>query len=299
MSSPSAPILNYPVVRNWDFGAIRHRFAARDAILYALGVGYGSDPEDARQTRFVYEQGLAAAPTMPVALGSPGPWWTDPRTGVEYGMNLHGEQDLVLCGPVPAEGEIVARNRVCAVHDRGLGRGALAALEREIVDAASGHVLAIAKRIEVLRGAGGFSAVHGAGDDRPASLPPFEPSTSAPDMAVDLACSPQAHLIYRLSGDPNPLHVDHSAARAAGYARPILHGLATFGMAGHAVLRALCAYEPTRLQRLAARFSAPVFPGDTLRFAFWRTGGGAARFVAHALERKVQALDRGLVEHRE
>jgi acyl dehydratase len=192
----------------------------------------------------------------------------------------------------------VAKSRVTALHDRGPERGALAALEREIRNAATGRLLARAKRIEVLRGDGGFSARDGVSDPAPERLPKLDVGERKPDLEIELASLPQAALIYRLSGDYNPLHADPAVARRAGFPRPILHGLATFGMAAHAVLRGVCDYAPSRLQRLAARFTAPVFPGETLRFEIWIERDERVRFRAHARARAVIVLDCGTAELR-
>src|SRR5690606_16849855 len=118
---------------------------------------------------------------------------------------------------------------------------------------ATGTLLARSRRIEVLRSAGGFSAVAGASDPRPAMLPGLD-ADGPPDLEIDLPCAQQAALIYRLSGDYNMLHVDPATARRVGFPQPILHGLCTFAMAGHAVLRGFCDYDGMRLRRLAARF---------------------------------------------
>jgi acyl dehydratase len=114
----------------------------------------------------------------------------------------------------------------------------------------------------------------------------------APDAVCDLPTRPETALIYRLSGDPNPLHVDPAVAKAAGFPRPILHGLATFGIAGHAILKRLCDYDPARLSAIAGRFSAPVFPGETIRTEMWRDGT-VVSFRARVLERDVIALNNG------
>jgi acyl dehydratase len=117
----------------------------------------------------------------------------------------------------------------------------------------------------------------------------------APDATCDLPTRPETALIYRLSGDPNPLHVDPAVAKAAGFPRPILHGLATFGIAGHAILKRLCGYDPARLSAIAGRFSAPVFPGETIRTEMWRDGTVVC-FRARVLERDVIALNNGRAE---
>ncbi len=171
------------------------------------------------------------------------------------------------------------------IVDRG-EKGAWVSTEREIRDVASGAVVAVARATSVLRGDGGF----GGGDD-PAPAPAPVPERPH-DLAVDLPTSLQSALVYRLSGDRNPLHADPAIARAAGFSAPILHGLCTFAVAGHALLRGLCGYDPARLQRIFARFSAPVVPGDTLRTELWREGE-VVRFRTRALERDALVLTHG------
>ena len=206
-------MLDYRAVKDWPFGDIVSTYTERDTIIYALGAGFGADPTDPNELRFTYENGLRALPSMATIFGSPGPWWRDPRTGVDYARNLHAEQDLVMFAPLPVAGTMIGRNRVTALHDRGAERGALAEIERDIVDQASGRLVARSRRIEVLRSAGGFSAVSGVSDARPQMLPPIEEAERTPDVELDVALSPRAGLIYRLSGDYNPLHVDPQVAR--------------------------------------------------------------------------------------
>jgi acyl dehydratase len=232
---------------------------------------------------------------MPTVFGSPGPWWRDPRTGVDYAKNLHVEQDLEIFAEIPVSGTAIGRNRVTALHDRGPERGALAEIERDIIDAASGTLLARSRRIELLRGAGGFSAASGVSDEAPKTLPRIG-DAGPPDVEFDLPLSPRTGLMYRLSGDLNPLHVDPATARQAGFPRPILHGLGTFAVACHAALSGLADYRSERIRRLGVRFSSPVYPGDILHFQFWREGGNTARLRALAPERQVTVLDNGVVE---
>lgn len=290
-------MLDYNVVKNWDFGEISHAYTVRDSLLYALGIGMGGDPTDPGQLRFSQEIEQQVVPTMAAVLGTPGHWWRNPATGVDWVKLLHGEQDSTFFKPLPAAGTVIARNRVLTVADKGTGRGAVAEVVRELFDDQNGELLARAKQVSILRGDGGFSAGSGQSDPLPALLPAIT-QTGAPEATVDLASLPQAALIYRLSGDMNPLHSDPQTARAAGYTRPILHGLCSYGMAAHAVLQQYCGYEATRLRRLAARFSAPVFPGETLQFQFWRSGmdDTALRFRARVLARDVTVLDHGIAE---
>ena len=164
------------------------------------------------------------------------------------------------------EGTVVGRSRIVDVIDKGAGKGALIYSERRIVDRASGRLLATINQTTFCRADGGFG-----GEKREAPAPHVLPER-APDLSCDLATRPEMALIYRLSGDVNPLHAEPAFAREAGYPRPILHGLATFGVAGHALLKTVCGYDPARLTAMAGRFSAPVYPGETIRTEIWRDG---------------------------
>ena len=287
---------DYNVLKGWDFGAITHAYSARDTMLYALGIGFGHDPLDRDQLRFLLEDGLQVVPSMAAVLGGPGSWWRDPRVGVDWPQVLHAQQDVEVYTPLEPAATVIGLNRVTALCDRGPERGAVAALERDIRDAATGKLLARAKRIEILRGDGGFSSRGGISDAEPERLPPMTCTERKPDVAVELPSLPQAALIYRLSGDYNPLHADPQVAARAGFPRPILHGLASFGIAAHAVLRGICGYAPERLRRLAVRFTAPVYPGESLRFELWLENDQRVRFRAHVKERGITVLDRGIAE---
>lgn len=281
--------IDYETLKNWPFPDLEQSYGARDTMLYALGVGCGHDPLDRGDLRFVYEEGLQALPTQAVVLGYPGFWLKDPGTGVDWRKVLHGEQGLVLHAPLPAAGTVVGRTRVTEILDKGAGKGALLFSEREVVDKASGRLLCTVTATTFLRGEGGFGGPAG-----PAPAPHALPET-APEIALDLPTLPQAALIYRLSGDYNPLHADPAVAAAAGFPRPILHGLATYGVAGRALLRACCDGDPARLKRLQVRFSAPVFPGETLRTEIWRDRATLS-FRCRVLERDVVVLNNGLAE---
>lgn len=279
--------IDYAKLKSWPFAQVEQRYTARDTMLYALGLGCGGDPTDEDDLRFVYEENLRALPTMAVVLGTPGFWLKNPETGVDWRQVLHGEQGVILHRPLPAAATVTARTRVKEIVDKGAGKGALLFSERDVVDQASGETLCTLTSTTFLRGEGGFGGPSG-----PAPEPHALPSRP-PDLAVDLATLPQAALIYRLSGDPNPLHADPKVAAAAGFPRPILHGLCTFGVAGRAVLRACCGNDPARLQRIQVRFSAPVFPGETIRTELWRDGPSVS-FRARVVERDVVVLNNGL-----
>jgi len=287
-------MLNYEAVRHWDFGAISHAYTQRDTMLYALGLGMGADPLDDGELRFVFEKDLQAVPTMATVLGSPGFWWRDPRTGASWVKLVHGEQTVRLFRPLPVAATLVATNKVLSITDKGEGKGAIAVIERELRDEQSGEVLATGRNVTFLRGDGGYSKLGGQSDPGPEPLPsvPERPC----DIEVSLPTLERQALIYRLSGDYNTLHADPTVARAAGFERPILHGLCTYGMAAHALLRAVCKYDAARIRSVAVRFTAPVTPGETVRFQFWDAGNGVFHLRASVDARKAVVLNNGLIE---
>lgn len=272
---------------NWPFAPIEQTYTARDTMLYALGVGLGTDPLDLQQIPFVYEANLQALPTMCVVLGTPGFWIKDPATGITWQKVLHGEQGFVLHKPLPASGTVVAITRVKDLVDKGEGKGALVYVERDIRDKASGEPLATLTSTYFCRADGGFGQ-----STTTAPKPPPIPER-APDVVDELTLDKRAGLIYRLSGDYNPIHVDPKAATAAGFSAPIFHGLGSLGVAGHAVLRSVCDYQPHRLTGMRLRFTSPVYPGETLRTEIWREGDRAL-FRCTVIERNVVALDNGV-----
>jgi acyl dehydratase len=271
---------------NWSIPETRHTYTKRDTMLYSLGIGLGTQPTDRNELRFVYENGLEALPSMSLVLGYPGFWFSDPRTGVNWKALLHGEQGFENFRPLPVAGTVIGRTRVTEVIDKGADKGALVFTEREVVDAATGELLSRLTSTSVLRADGGFGGPSG-----PVPPPHVLPDRLA-DEVCDLATLPQAALIYRLSGDYNPLHADPKVAETARFARPILHGMCTFGIACHALLRAACGYQPERLRSMRCRFTSPVFPGETIRVEVWKDGDEIS-FRASVPERQVVALNNG------
>ena len=280
-----------------EFPAIDHNYTSKDAILYALGVGLGADPLDERQLPFVYEPRLRVLPTMAAVIGHPGFWVREPDTGVDWVKVLHGEQEMAFHKPLPPEGTVRSQTRIISIVDKGADKGALIVSEREGVDTGSGERLFTVRQTIFARGdggfSGGFSGAPGDAGDRgsPARAPHTLPERE-PDLICDLPTLPQAALIYRLSGDPNPLHADPEVAAQAGYRAPILHGLCTLGVAGHALLKTCCDYDPARLGSIQVRFTAPVYPGETLRTELWLEGS-VVSFRTRAVERDTVVLGNG------
>lgn len=291
--------IDYAKLKNWSFENIEQTYTWKDSMLYALGLGFGFDPLDDLQLRFVYERNLAAVPTMAVVLGYPGFWLKDPATGVDWVKVLHGEHSLNLHKPLPPAGTVVSKLRVSAIVDKGKDKGALLVQERTLYDKKTGDLLGTINQLTFCRGDGGFSEVPGNGPKGGDPAPPAKPAVpaEAPDAVCDLPTLPQAALIYRLSSDYNPLHAEPAVAKAAGFPRPILHGLCTYGVAGHAILKTFCGYDPTLFSGLAVRFSAPVFPGETIRTEMWRRGD-AVHFRSRVVERDVVVLNNGIARLR-
>jgi acyl dehydratase len=252
--------LNYQKLMEFRLDGIDASYTRRDCIIYALGVGLGMDPTDANQLRFVHEAGLAAFPTMAAVLGWPGRM-TDPSFGLDERMVVAAELKVVLHRPLAPEGPLQANARIREVIDRGAGHHAIIQGTRDLV-APDGAVVASVDHYALARNHGGFG-----GKVTSAPEPHRVPDT-LPAVVCDLPTPPNLALIYRLTGDENPLHVDPARAKAAGFPRPILHGAATFGIAAHAVLRQFD-YRVERLASIEARFVRPVFPGDTIRTEIW------------------------------
>jgi acyl dehydratase len=271
-------------IKNLALAPIEQHYDVRDTILYALGLGYGANPLDEAELAYVFEQDLKTVPSMCSVLSHPGFWLKDPLYKVNWIKVLHAEQAFTIHRPIPSSGTVRGQYRVAGCEDRGADKGAMLHMEKTLLDAASGEKLATVRSTVFLRGDGGQGSF-GA---------PIQPATPLPerkpDRVVEIPTHPSSALLYRLSGDWNPLHADPKVARQAGFDRPILHGLCTFGVACRAILQTYCRDEPARLRSLFARFSAPVYPGETIRIEFHETE--EIRFKAIVKERGIVVLDR-------
>lgn len=280
--------IDYEKLLRRPFAQVEQPYTSRDTILYALGIGVGADPLDEDQVRFTFEEAecFAPLPTMPVVLAGPGFWVREPDTGVTWEQVLHGEQRLTLHNPMPPEGVALGQTRIDGIVDKGEGKGALIYVAREIYDKASGTHIATSMSTTFARADGGFG-----GPDGP-TLPVRSLPDRAPDIVDEVPTLPQAALIYRLSGDSNPLHASPAVGRQAGFHAPILHGLCSYGIAGWSILRSCCGGDPTRLKQLDLRFASPVFPGETLRTEIWRDGDDVS-FRTFVVERDRLVLNNG------
>jgi acyl dehydratase len=277
-------ILNYDAIMAFRPADIVVNYGARECILYALGIGLGMDPLDARQLRFVYEKDLVAFPTLAVVLGWPGRM-TDPKFGIDARMVVAAGLKVVLHRPLAAADRLISRPRIKDVVDLGEGSGAIIMATRELVTPA-GDTVATVDNSTLARKHGGFGGKLTQAP-QPHAMPP-----GLPQIVCDLPTPPNLALLYRLNGDENPLHVEPELARKVGFDRPILHGAASFGIAAHAVLRQID-YRAEALLSIEARFARPVFPGDTLRTELWRDGPRIS-FQCRAVGRDDFVLGNGL-----
>ncbi len=253
-------------LRNWSIPDVRRSYSKLDTMLYALGVGLGSDPQSVEQLRFVYEQNLQALPSFPTVLGYPFLWYAEPGTGIDLLNVVHAEMGFENHSTVPVEGTVRSVTRIIDVEDKGARVGALLSTRCEIFDTASGALISTLHSASLARANGGFEPTPGR---RPSAGRPPE---REPDAACNIATLPQAALIYRLSGDFNPLHADPKVAGKVGLPGPLLHGRCTFGIAAWALMQLCCGYDAQRLKRMCCRFSSPVFPGDVIRTEIWENG---------------------------
>lgn len=282
-------MINYDALMAREFPTIEHSYTTKDSILYALGLGLGTDPLNPSHLRATYERAVdfGALPAMVNVIGYPGFWAMEPDTGLTWQKILHGEQSLTMHAPLPAEGTIVGNNRITGIVDKGEGKGALIYSERTLKDKASGALIATVASTSFARGDGGFGGPSG-------PVKPVQPVPEGePEVTHDFQPPEGAALIYRLSGDLNPLHADPAVAEQAGFKRPILHGLCSLGVASWSITEAMADGDFSALKHLELRFTSPVYPGETIRTEMWRDGNDV-RFRARAAERDVIVLNNGL-----
>jgi acyl dehydratase len=244
-------------------GPVERSWTSKDCLLYALGVGAGTD-----ELAFSTEKNQQVLPTFAVIVGGGG----SPFGAIgkfNPAMLVHGEQAIEVFGPIPAEGTVRSTGRIANIWDKG--SGAVVVMESESVDAATGEPRFRTRMSAFIRGEGNF------GGDRGPSGPRNPPPARDPDLEIRYQTRPDQALLYRLSGDRNPLHSDPEFAKRAGFEKPILHGLCSYGFTGRALLHGVCGGDPARFRSMEARFSKPVIPGDALTVSIW-TGDGEAIF---------------------
>ena len=256
--------LNYDHLMGLKREGDRFKYTDRETMLYALGVGMGADPLDRNELPFVFElPALKTVPSMATVLTRV-PLLKD--CGYDYTKVVHGEQHLTLHRPLPPEGELIADSRVTAAYDKGAGKGAVIYTEAVVRSAGDGRPMFTLVSSTFARGDGGFGGPAGPGP-QPHAIPERKP-----DATVTLPTRKDQALLYRLSGDRNPLHADPDLAKRVGFPAPILHGLCTYGTACRAILQSVAAYDHTRIAGFNVRFSSPVYPGESIATDMWIDG---------------------------
>lgn len=270
-------------------------YGDKDVMLYALGIGMGRDPMDERELPFVYEKALKVVPTAATVLAAgagrrASAQAIEQKPGLRvsqlnYLMVVHGEQKVELHKPLPLTGSFTATSRTIGAFDKGKDKGAVVVNETIWTDE-KGEKVATLTGSTFARGDGGFG---GPSDGAPE---PHAVPTRKPDISVPIETRADQALLYRLNGDRNPLHSDPDVAKRAGFPRPILHGLCTYGITCRAVLQEICDYDPEQILSHQARFSAPVFPGDTVTVDLWKDGD-VVSFEARVLDRGATVIRNG------
>lgn len=259
-----------PDVVGLELAATEFKYEERDVMLYALGVG-------AKELPFIFERGLKTLPTFAVIPAFPALMGLSAGVEINLVMLLHGEQGFHLSKEIPTSGELTTVGKVTGVYDKG--KGALVTIESTTKDS-SGEVVFTNTSGVFIRGAGGFGGERGpeAGNAAP---------DRAPDKSAEMTTLDIQAAIYRLSGDRNPLHIDPDFAKMAGYDRPILHGLCSFGHVGRAVLQEYCGNDTSKFVAFSCRFSGVVYPGDTIITDMWDEGNGKILVQARTQDGRV------------
>lgn len=267
--------------------ARRQRYGLEERRLYALGIGCGIEASEPRELAYAGPDAPLVSPAIATTVGAPGFWLRNLPTGIDWRHVVHGELLLTLHRPMPVDGDMTGRSRIVEIIDKGEGRAALVVAERELRESETGTLYAVITDTFYLIGAGGFGGAN----------KPTRRLAAVPDRAHDLEVSRQTHtqmaFLHRMSGDNNPVHTDPVIARELGYDRPILHGVSTYGVACQALVQGLCEGAPERVQSMACRFAAPVYPGQRISIEAWHTGPGEAAFLARIVSTGAIVLSHG------
>ena len=265
-----------------DTGSLS-RYNEQDAAFYALSIGMGADPLDERELDYVLEaRGPTVVPTMAAVLTRS----FSRELGLDYTKLLHGEQRVTLHRPLPPTAELTTDTHVAGILDKGPDKGAIVLFESVARIVGEDAPLFTVGRTIFARGDGGCGGPSGPSPER------YVVPERVPDLQHAIATRPDQALLYRLNGDLNPLHADPAAAKRAGFPRPILHGLCSFAIAARSVMASVCEGDGSRIASFGARFTAPVFPGETIATDIWIESPDVS-FRSRVAERDVVVIDGG------
>ena len=253
--------INYDEIMNLTSENVEISYSDKDSILYSLGIGLGNDPMNLNELKYVYENSQSVLPSMATNFQYHSPLLL--KTNINFIMVVHGEQRLSITNALPVSGDFIANAKVIGCYDKGPARGAIIEVETTVKNKKNNEEICKLVSTTFARGDGGFG-----GPDSPKKeifIPDGEP-----DYVSEVSTKPDQALIFRLSGDYNPLHSDPNFAKAAGFEKPILHGMCTYGIACRSLVYEICENDASKLKRFDCRFSSPVYPGETIITEMWK-----------------------------
>ena len=253
--------INYDEIMNLTSENVEISYSDKDSILYSLGIGLGNDPMNLNELKYVYENSQSVLPSMATNFQYHSPLIL--KTNINFIMVVHGEQRLSITNALPVSGDFIANAKVIGCYDKGPARGAIIEVETTVKNKKNNEEICKLVSTTFARGDGGFG-----GPDSPKKeifIPDGEP-----DYVSEVSTKPDQALIFRLSGDYNPLHSDPNFAKAAGFEKPILHGMCTYGIACRSLVNEICENDASKLKRFDCRFSSPVYPGETIITEMWK-----------------------------
>ena len=253
--------INYDEIMNLTSENVEISYSDKDSILYSLGIGLGNDPMNLNELKYVYENSQSVLPSMATNFQYHSPLLL--KTNINFIMVVHGEQRLSITNTLPVSGDFIANAKVIGCYDKGPARGAIIEVETTVKNKKNNEEICKLVSTTFARGDGGFG-----GPDSPKKeifIPDGEP-----DYVSEVSTKPDQALIFRLSGDYNPLHSDPNFAKAAGFEKPILHGMCTYGIACRSLVNEICENDASKLKRFDCRFSSPVYPGETIITEMWK-----------------------------
>ncbi len=278
--------INYEEIMSMTSENVEISYSDKDSILYSLGVGLGNDPMNMSELKYVYENSQVALPSMATNFQYHSPLLL--KANINFILVVHGEQKLSFTNPLPVSGEFISNAKVIGCYDKGAGKGAVIDVETTINLKKDNTEICKLVSTTFARGDGGFG-----GPESPKSEI-FKPKGD-PDIIHEIATKPDQALIFRLSGDYNPLHSDPNFAKSAGFEKPILHGMCTYGIACRSLVETLCEGDAKRLKKFDCRFSSPVYPGETIVTEMWKDGS-KVHYQSKVKERNKIVIKNGVSE---
>lgn len=266
----------------------KYSYTEREVMLYACGIGMGADPLDERELAFVNEAAATPRPLKVMPTFATVAAWgaTAGDLKINRLLEVDGEQDMTFHKPLATSAQIAVDSSILAVYDKGKDKGAVISYQT-VLKNSDGEPLTTIVASSFARGDGGFGGPSG-GQPKPHQVP-----ARVPDRVIDISTRPDQALVYRLCGDRNALHSDPEFAKRAGFPKPILHGLCTYGITCRGILQTYADYDPSAFRRHVARFSAPVFPGETITLEMWKDGD-VISFEAKVKQRAVTVIKNGM-----